>query len=299
MALPSEAVSSQGAAPQSPLLSPQPGTDNEACQAPPDTLYKAKVRWSWHSFEGSFGVRLFSWEGNDTSRVKGDDGEEPAETDLQRIARVDAQSHLTGLQHDLVQSDNDVVREQVAAASDLFMEESLKLVEEDQQELMEAVLGKKTTFGASSCEWADGGVAAAVADIEAGSAGDGRGSAAEQNRGPAMADGPQLSDDDDFVNAPPGASRGGAATDAKASSSRADNAKEPIGADGLASLSHIEQSDAAEDAEDMLTAAAAVRGLASKLSFGTVFDSKESGDLLVRTMHAPLRKVTTVKVSDS
>ena len=156
MALPSEAVSSQGAAPQSPLLSPQPGTDNEACQAPPDTLYKAKVRWSWHSFEGSFGVRLFSWEGNDTSRVKGDDGEEPAETDMQRIARVDEQSHLTGLQDDLVRCDNDVAREQVGAASDSFMEESLKLVEEDELNLMEAVLGKKTTFGASSCEWADG-----------------------------------------------------------------------------------------------------------------------------------------------
>ena len=171
MSLSGEASSSQGPAPSSPPPSPQAGTASEARQAPPDTLFKQKVKWSWHSFAGAFGVRLFSWDGNDTTRVKGDDGEEPAETDLQRDARVDDEAHLTGLQDDLVRYDNDVVREQVGAASDSFMEESLKLVEEDELDLMEAVLGKKTTLGASSREWADGGVAAAVADIEAGLAG--------------------------------------------------------------------------------------------------------------------------------
>ena len=67
-------------------------------QAPPETMSKHRVKWSWDSYAGgSFGfgvvVRLFSWDGNDTSRVKGDDNEEPAETDHQREARVDEQPH--------------------------------------------------------------------------------------------------------------------------------------------------------------------------------------------------------------
>ena len=151
--------SSQAPAPSPPPPSPQADRASGARQAPPETISKQKVKWSWASYAGgSFGVvvRLFSWDGNDTSRVKGDDNEEPAETDRQREARVDEQAHLTGLQDDLVRCDNDVAREQVGAASDSFMEESLKLVEEDELNLMEAVLGKKTTFGASSCEWADG-----------------------------------------------------------------------------------------------------------------------------------------------
>ena len=89
---------------------------------------KQKVKWSWASYAGgSFGVRvrLFSWDGNDTSRVKGDDNEGPPETDRQRETRVDREAHLTGLQDDLLRHDNDVVREQVGAASDSFMANSL------------------------------------------------------------------------------------------------------------------------------------------------------------------------------
>ena len=81
--------------------------------------------------------------------------------------------------------------------------------------------------------------------------------------------------------------------------SHSNNGKGPMGADDLALLDHIEQSAAAEDAEDMLTAAAAVRGLGSKLPFGKVFTSSKSADMLVRTMHAPVLKVSTVKTRTS
>ena len=64
-----------------------------------------------------------------------------------------------------------------------------------------------------------------------------------------------------------------------------------MGADQLASLDHVEQSAAAEDAEVMLTAAAAVRGLGCKLAFGKVFESREVADVLVRTLHPPMCKV--------
>ena len=53
-----------------------------------------------------------------------------------------------------------------------------------------------------------------------------------------------------------------------------------MGADELASLDQVEQSAAAEDAEDMLTAAAAVRGLGSKLAFGKVFKNQKVADVL-------------------
>jgi len=61
---------------------------------------------------------LLSWDGNDTSRVRGDDSEEPPETDRQRNARVDEEAHQSGLQEDLLLHDNDIVREQVRKAAD-------------------------------------------------------------------------------------------------------------------------------------------------------------------------------------
>ena len=128
---------------------------------------KQKVKWSWASYAGgSFGVRvrLFSWDGNDTSRVKGDDNEGPPETDRQRETRVDREAHLTGLQDDLLRHDNDVVREQVGAASDSFMANSLKVVEEESG-LLESVLGKMDTFGPSSNKLGGGAVAEAAAEM--------------------------------------------------------------------------------------------------------------------------------------
>ena len=95
MSVAGEASSSQAPAPSSPPPSPQADRDSGARQAPPETISKQKVKWSWASYTGEHGaqsVRLFSWDGNDTSRVKGDDNEEPAETDRQREARVDEQA---------------------------------------------------------------------------------------------------------------------------------------------------------------------------------------------------------------
>ena len=81
MSLAGEASSSQAPAVLSaPPSSPQADRASVARQAPPETMGKQKVKWSWASYAGgSFGVRvrLFSWDGNDTTRVKGDDNEGP------------------------------------------------------------------------------------------------------------------------------------------------------------------------------------------------------------------------------
>ena len=194
-------------------------------------MCKQRVKWSWASYAGgSFGVvvRLFSWDGNDTTRVKGDDNEGPAETDRQREARVDHEAHLTGLQDDLVRFDNDVVREQVWAASDSFMANSLKMVEEEESGLMQSVLGKTATFGAPCNELGNGGVMAAAADIHAGRAGaaatEEGAVAAEQEGGPSKAD--EQGSDDDFQEAPRGATKGAPASDARAPSSNKGKARQ-------------------------------------------------------------------------
>jgi len=128
MSLAGEASSSQALGGSSPPPSPQVGRGvSGAHRAPPTTLFKQRVRWSWASFaggRGGSGVKLFSWEDNDTTRVKGDDDEAAPESEQQTIARVDEQANQTGLQEDLLRSVNDVVREQVGAASDSFMEAS-------------------------------------------------------------------------------------------------------------------------------------------------------------------------------
>ena len=99
MSLAGEASSSQALGGSSPPPSPQVGRGvSGAHRAPPTTLFKQRVRWSWASFaggRGASGVKLFSWEGNDTSRVKGDDNEPPPESEQQTIARVKFNSTRT------------------------------------------------------------------------------------------------------------------------------------------------------------------------------------------------------------
>ena len=88
------------ASPPPPLSQAGDGGPEQTEQAPPETLFKQKVRWSWAGFAGTRGnpcVRLFSWDNNDTGRVKGDDSEESSETDRQRDARVEEQAHQPGL----------------------------------------------------------------------------------------------------------------------------------------------------------------------------------------------------------
>ena len=62
-------------------------------------------------------VRSFTWDGNDTTRVKGEDSEETPETDRESDARVEQAARATRLQDDLLFL-NDVVRQQVQQASD-------------------------------------------------------------------------------------------------------------------------------------------------------------------------------------
>ena len=161
-----EASSSQAPA-ASPLPAPPQAGDRAggASQAPPQTLFKQKVKWSWASYAGERGaqrVRLLSWDGNDTSRVRGDDSEEPPETDRQRNARVDEEAHQSGLQEDLLLHDNDIVREQVRKAADGFVADSVLMAEEvdgHERVILEEVLGNKGKFGTRTrpaCVMADG-----------------------------------------------------------------------------------------------------------------------------------------------
>ena len=135
MSVAGEASSSQAPAPSSPPPSPQADRASVAHQAPPETMCKQRVKWSWASYAGERGaqsIRLFSLDSNGNSRVKGDgDSEEPPESDRQWEARIDEQAHQTGLQDDLLRYDNDVVREQVVAATDAFIKDSLLVAEED------------------------------------------------------------------------------------------------------------------------------------------------------------------------
>ena len=111
---------------------------------------------------------MFSWDSNGNSRVKGDgDSEEPPESDRQWEARIDEQAHHTGLQDDLLRYDNDVVREQVVAATDAFIEDSLLVSEEEERDLLEGVLGTKGKFGESCKRLAKVGAVAAAAAAEA------------------------------------------------------------------------------------------------------------------------------------
>ena len=120
MSVAGEASSSQGRATSPPPL-PQAGDSGVgAQQAPPETLFKQKVKWSWHCLSGTRGaqcVRSFTWDGNDTTRVKGDDSEETPETDRDSDARIEQAARATRLQDDLLFL-NDVVRQQVQQASD-------------------------------------------------------------------------------------------------------------------------------------------------------------------------------------
>ena len=170
MSVAGEASSSQAPAPSSPPPSPQADRANVAHQAPPETMCKQRIKWSWASYTGEHGaqsVRLFSWDSNGNSRVKGDDSEEPPESDSQWGARIDEQAHQTGLQDDLLRYDNDVVREQVVAATDAFIEDSLLVSEEEERDLLEGVLGTKGKFGESCKRLAKVGAVAAAAAAEA------------------------------------------------------------------------------------------------------------------------------------
>ena len=108
----------------------------------------------------------------------------------------------------------------MGAAADSFMENSLKMVEENESVLMESVLGKTATFGASSIKSGNDGVAEAAADIQAGSAvAAAQGAvAAEQEGRPSKAD--EQGSDDDFQETTQGSTKGAPTSDARAPSSR-------------------------------------------------------------------------------
>ena len=268
-----EAGSSQ--APASPPP-PSPRPQAERAQAPPvpETLFKQKVRWSWQSFtteRAAPSVRLFSTDDNDTSMVKGDaDGELAAETDRQMEARVDDEANKTGLQADILLHDNDVAREQVDAASDRFVSDTVQLVEEVDGEhggLLEDVLGRNVFKRSHDGEEELGGEVGAVDGADS-DVGGGATSAA-------------LSDDD-FV-APPVSKK----TTGEAAGESA------VVCAQRAALNGVEQSIAGEEAEELASATAAVSGQGSAICFGKIFKSGNLADALVRSWHSPLRRVPT------
>ena len=268
-----EAGSSQApASPPPPSPRPQAGR----AQAPPvpETLFKQKVRWSWQSFtteRAAPSVRLFSTDDNDTSMVKGDaDGELAAETDRQMEARVDDEANKTGLQADILLHDNDVAREQVDAASDRFVSDTVQLVEEVDGEhggLLEDVLGRKVFKRSHDGEEELGGEVGAVDGADS-DVGGGATSAA-------------LSDDD-FVAAPVSKKTTGEAAGEAA-----------VVCAQRAALNGVEQSIAGEEAEELASATAAVSGQGSAICFGKIFKSANLADALVRSWHSPLRRVPT------
>ena len=268
-----EAGSSQ--APASPPP-PSPRPQAERAQAPPvpETLFKQKVRWSWQSFtteRAAPSVRLFSTDDNDTSMVKGDaDGELAAETDRQMEARVDDEANKTGLQADILLHDNDVAREQVDAASDRFVSDTVQLVEEVDGEhggLLEDVLGRNVFKRSHDGEEELGGEVGAVDGADS-DVGGGATSAA-------------LSDDD-FVAAPVSKKTTGEAAGEAA-----------VVCAQRAALNGVEQSIAGEEAEELASATAAVSGQGSAICFGKIFKSGNLADALVRSWHSPLRRVPT------
>ena len=268
-----EAGSSQ--APASPPP-PSPRPQAERAQAPPvpETLFKQKVRWSWQSFtteRAAPSVRLFSTDDNDTSMVKGDaDGELAAETDRQMEARVDDEANKTGLQADILLHDNDVAREQVDAASDRFVSDTVQLVEEVDGEhggLLEDVLGRNVFKRSHDGEEELGGEVGAVDGADS-DVGGGATSAA-------------LSDDD-FVAAPVSKKTTGEAAGEAA-----------VVCAQRAALNGVEQSIAGEEAEELASATAAVSGQGSAICFGKIFKSANLADALVRSWHSPLRRVPT------
>ena len=268
-----EAGSSQ--APASPPP-PSPRPQAERAQAPPvpETLFKQKVRWSWQSFtteRAAPSVRLFSTDDNDTSMVKGDaDGELAAETDRQMEARVDDEANKTGLQADILLHDNDVAREQVNAASDRFVSDTVQLVEEVDGEhggLLEDVLGRNVFKRSHDGEEELGGEVGAVDGADS-DVGGGATSAA-------------LSDDD-FVAAPVSKKTTGEAAGEAA-----------VVCAQRAALNGVEQSIAGEEAEELASATAAVSGQGSAICFGKIFKSANLADALVRSWHSPLRRVPT------
>ena len=268
-----EAGSSQ--APASPPP-PSPRPQAERAQAPPvpETLFKQKVRWSWQSFtteRAAPSVRLFSTDDNDTSMVKGDaDGELAAETDRQMEARVDDEANKTGLQADILLHDNDVAREQVDAASDRFVSDTVQLVEEVDGEhggLLEDVLGRNVFKRSHDGEEELGGEVGAVDGADS-DVGGGATSAA-------------LSDDD-FVAAPVSKKTTGEAAGEAA-----------VVCAQRAALNGVEQSIAGEEAEELASATAAVSGQGSAICFGKIFKSDNLADALVRSWHSPLRRVPT------
>ena len=268
-----EAGSSQApASPPPPSPRPQAGR----AQAPPvpETLFKQKVRWSWQSFtteRAAPSVRLFSTDDNDTSMVKGDaDGELAAETDRQMEARVDDEANKTGLQADILLHDNDVAREQVNAASDRFVSDTVQLVEEVDGEhggLLEDVLGRNVFKRSHDGEEELGGEVGAVDGADS-DVGGGATSAA-------------LSDDD-FVAAPVSKKTTGEAAGESA-----------VVCAQRAALNGVEQSIAGEEAEELASATAAVSGQGSAICFGKIFKSDNLADALVRSWHSPLRRVPT------
>ena len=285
---------------QEPAAAPLPeppaaGRAGGASQAPPLTLFKQKIRWSCASYAGDQGaktVRLLTWEGTDVSRVKGDDSEEPPETDREWNARIAEEANKSGLQEELLLHDNDVVREQVKKATDTFVADSVFMAEEEDDGLyrgvLEEVLGTKAKFGKSFKDLGKsrGGIGLAAADIvgEVGAAAmSAHAPPAAQKEGPSMVAQGADDNDDDFVN-PPWHS-------VESSSSKAAVDKEPLGTEIASALNQIQVSAAADEAEEVLSATTAVRGLGSKLSFGRVFSNAKVADALVRTLHAPMCKV--------
>ena len=183
------------------------------------------------------------------------------------------------------------------AASDRFVTDSVQMAEDVDGYgggVLEAVLRKKGKFGTSRKELGNIG-AAAVADVAGG-----EGAAATEEGADAAEEGgasrAEQGSDDDFQHVPPGATKGGRAKDAEAPSSNANGKrpmgiKGPVGAEELAGLNQMALAVGAEDAEDMLSATTAVRGLGSKLSFGHLFQSVKVADALVRHLHSPMARV--------
>ena len=145
-----------------------------------------------------------------------------------KVRACSRQAHQTGLVDDLLLHESDVLKDQVLAASDRFVTDSVQMAEDVDGHgggVLEAVLRKKGKFGTSRKELGNIG-AAAVADVAGG-----EGAAATEEGADAAEEGgasrAEQGSDDDFQHVPPGATKGGRAKDAEAPSSNA-NGKQPM-----------------------------------------------------------------------
>ena len=239
---------------------------------PPSTHFKKKVKWSYTCLSSGTrdgtAVRSLGFDEHDTGRVKGDDSEEPFETDAEIDTRVELGAHFSQTQNDLIWA-SDVVRKQVEDAAETFVVDSVRINDESDGDPTHILNAGPATV-ADGIGTKDPACGTEKSAPQAGSV---AGQEDEQ-----WAPGHFDADDVDFEEAP---------------KRRTIKCKRPPALFdhlGQAVLAQAHQQTAGAEDDDMVTTLT-TEVLSERLGFGNMYKNTQLANAAARSTHAPLQLV--------